>query len=136
MKYLNPFKIFESRKYVYVTHSHNIGPEIIENCEEILRDFNEENDCEVVLHMRYITDISFINKALPIIIAKNRSRFKEVSDWLGDKKDIIEFFTQTTEISTKSDILKRDFMKHIISYMSSLGYAFSFISGYYYFYKD
>ncbi len=135
MKYLTHFKIFESNKLVLV-NAYKIDQEIIENCEDILRDFNEENDCRVSLHMRYITDISFLNRALPIPIARNYWYTKEVSYKLVDKKDIIEFLPTTIEMSIKADNFKLDCMRHIMSYMHSLGYSVSFIGDYYYFYRD
>ena len=143
MKHLKDFKLFESNiSFLSKESIDKIDREIAYNCDDILRDFNEDNNCEFSFIITYRANanaiVHRINPTSPI----GYSFAEKVMSLLGDKKDIIEIFIRHTGYinsphKTLIETQRENCMKHIISYFESLGYKYLLNgSAIYYFYKN
>ncbi len=136
-------KLFESKNCFLGDSSDKIDTEIIHNCDDILRDFNEDNNCEFDFVITYRANSSAIINHINPMSAHGYRIAGKVMSVLGDKKDIIEIFIRPTGYISSTDIWDKlkdqrdDCMKHIISYFNSIGYKY-LLNGaaIYYFYKD
>lgn len=117
-----------------------VDSEIVDTCNDILRDFNEDNNCDL--------KISLCN----IMVANTNSRIMKFTfydkiissdglDILLDKSNIIDLTILDRpgiDYDNKAIIM---LAKHIISYFKSLGYNYkhrwnNFNIPHFYFYKD
>lgn len=128
MKHLKSFNIFEGNVNVSNSYYGRVDSEIVENCEDILRDFNEDNDCNIRIYMKKYNTIGVNNRIIFDKNARYNSFSKNVVDVLEDKTDIIgikPYIEKSQNLTEKeSSKFKEDFMKHIISYFGSLGYKY------------
>lgn len=102
-----------------------VDTEIVDNCNDILRDFNEDNDSYLEIKLYPIVILN--SKSISSVI-KGPSKeiiFKDGLDDLLDKSDIIDVFISdplTSHIFIKSCKLEIQLFKHLRSYLNSIGY--------------
>ena len=110
MKFLQKFNSFDLLNEDRVSYSGEfLDAEIRDTCNDILRDFNEENDSEIQIE-----------------IGRAKIEKNYVGDFytgLEDKDDLIAVacFSKIHN-KTITAILRKRFFKHLVSYFTSLGY--------------
>jgi len=127
MEFVKKFKSFllnkELENDIVYDNSVKIDPEILDTCDDILRDFNEENDTDLKIYL------------FPICIVKNlvdrKDVYKKGLDFLLDKHNIICVDVHSNP-SERNEI--RNFIIHIISYFRSMDYKMMYTNGCWYFY--
>ncbi len=137
MKFLQKFNSFglldESLSFI---RNKFIDPEIRDTCFDILRDFNEENDCNLAIQ---ISPVGLKNSGLNVDNFFDTSFLKRKSI---DNNNLISIhcFSNMDREKKIFDRLQRSFFKHIISYFTSLGYKNTedryYKEGYIFFYRE
>ena len=130
MKHLKSFKIFEAgflgKNNVIVPFKSisdgEISREMVDTCEDIIRDFNEDNDTSVNINMQYVdTDARLPEKVRETLLKEEAKNIIFIRAELRTNWSRVR---QDAEIVEMDKLLKESCMKHIISYFESLGYKF------------
>ena len=110
MKFLQKFNSFDLLNEDRVSYSGEfLDAEIRDTCNDILRDFNEENDSELIIEVERVKI--------------EKTNYGDFYTGFEDKDDLIAVacFSKIHN-KTITAILRKRFFKHLVSYFTSLGY--------------
>lgn len=104
-----------------------IDPEIVDNCRDIVRDFNEDNNCDLSLYIRYYDSINLNS-------FNNTNLDEYISLKLNGKKDVVVIGINGggNGFSYYISICE----KHLLSYFESIGHQHIKYKSYFFFYED